>query len=763
MRDHFDLSPADHARVAEIESLVAAGPDSIDVLVDLLADPSWVVRRVVVAELARFGTAAVGPLCSALVGRRTNEAVIAATVDALAASRGAADAAVLALCAPEQPAAVLCDAAGILGRRRCVDAVAALERLTTHADDNVAVAAVEALGRVGHGAGLHALVALTGQVSFFRVFPAIEALGKIPGSAASNALVALLASPVYALEATRALATAGGPGAIGALAARVHDLDTTVARAAAVALSALTGRHPELSAPIHEAVSEAALVGLLADPTAEEAVAICDLLGSRSTPTSIAALFAALSQRQVVASAASATLVRLGSHIDPALSHALRDPASRAVLLPLVGGRAAVVDDVVACLNDEDPQVRAMACTALMRIGDSRVVPFLFPSIADENARVAHVAVGAIQSLGSADTERLSLQAARSFEPKLRLAALGIIAYFGWPSALPVVLDASRGDDARARDQALTALAYIATEGALDALLAASRDPRPRVRASAVRALAYVTMTPAIELEVERALSDEDSWVRYYACQSVARIPVRGAELLRGLLEDPAGHVQIAAIDGLSTLPGPIALEALRTASRSLDGDVRRAAFTGMGRLARPEALPLLLDAVGDHDAITRLILASALAAYATPDVDEALAAMTTDTDALVRTAAFHLLAGRPSAASTRLLCALLPSQEFGANAAEALRAPERRDEVVIVLATAVDPLASTLVGVMAAAGAESALLTTLRTGSLAARRAVAVALVGSPGAASREALELSSTDDADPEVRRRSALSLER
>lgn len=763
MRDHFDLSPVDHVRVAEIESLVATGPGSIDALIDLLADPSWVVRRVVVAELARLGTPAVAPLCSALVDRRTNEAVIAATVDALAASRGAADLPVLALCAPEQPAALLCDAAGILGRRRCVAAVSALERLTTHADDNVAVAAVEALGRVGHGAGLDALVALTRQVSFFRVFPAIEALGKIPGSAASAALVALLASPVYELEATRALASAAEAGAIVPLAARLHDDDTTVARAAAVALCSLNGRFPELAAPLQEAVSESVLVGLLAGATAAEAAAICDLLGARSTPTSIAALFAALSQPRVVASCASATLVRLGSHIDPALSHALRDPASRAVLLPLVGGRAAVVDDVVACLHDEDPQVRALACSALMRIGDARVVPLLFPSIADEDARVAHVAVGAIQSLGSADTERLTLDAARSPEPKLRLAALGIIAYFGWPSALAVVLDAWQGDDARARDQALTALAYIDTDGALDSLLTASRDARPRVRASAVRALAHVTMSPAIEREVERALSDEDAWVRYYACQSVSRIPVRGAELLRGLLDDPAGHVQTAAIDGLSTLPGPIALEALRIASRSSDGDVRRAAFTGMGRLARPEALPLLLEACFDRDATTRLILASALAAYAAPEVDEALAAMTADTDELVRTAAFHLLAGRVGAASTRLLCALLPSREFGANAAEALGAPERRDEVVHVLATAVEPLASALVEVVATARAESALLATLRTGSVAARRAVAVALRGAPSAPSREALERASTDDTDPEVRRRSALSLER
>ncbi|MEO6953858.1 MAG: HEAT repeat domain-containing protein [Polyangia bacterium] len=762
MRERFDLSPADHARVAEIDALVETGVGSIDTLVELLADPSWVVRRVVVAELARFGDPAIAALCSALVSRRSNEAVIAATVDTLAVSRGGADVAVLGLCASDRPAAVLCDAAQILGRRRCLAAVPTLEGLTTHADDNVAVAAVEALARIGHGAGLDAFVALTHQASFFRVFPAIEALGKIPGSAASGTLTALLASPLYALEATRALANAGEPGATGALATHLRDEDRTVARAAAVALCRLRVRFPEIDAQLKEAVSEEALVRLLSDAAPDEAVALCELLGVRSTRTSIAALFAALSQKPAVASAASATLVRLGSHIDLALSHALRDGASRTVVLPLVGGRDAVADDVVACLRDEDPEVRALACTALMRIGDARVVPALFPSIADEDSRVAHLAVGAIQSLGSADTERLTLDAARSTDARLRRAALGIIGYFGWASALPIVLDALRGDDARTSDQALAALAYIDDAEALAALFAASRDPRPRIRASAVRALAHVSMSPAIEREVERALSDEDAWVRYYACQSVARIPERGAELLRGLIDDPAGHVRIAVIDGLSTLPGPIALAALRVASGSADGDVRRAALTGIGRLAQPEALPLLLDAVHDPDAATRLMLASALASYGTPAVDEALAGMISDEDELVCTAAFQLLAQRMGAASTRLLCTLLVSPAFGARAAETLGAPERLCDLVDMLHTAPEPLASSIVEIVALGRAEPALLKVLRTGSAPARRAVAAALRGFDGRATREALELASTDDVDPEVRRRSALSME-
>ena len=54
----------------------------------------------------------------------------------------------LALCESDSPA-ILCDAAQILGRRESARSVPELQRLTEHADDNVALAAVEALGRIG--------------------------------------------------------------------------------------------------------------------------------------------------------------------------------------------------------------------------------------------------------------------------------------------------------------------------------------------------------------------------------------------------------------------------------------------------------------------------------------------------------------------------------------------------------------------------------------------------------------------------------------
>ena len=119
------LSQEDRGRVEKIQHLTQAGAGSIAALIVLLNDPSWAVRRVVVTALARIGTPAVWPLCQVLVGDRASEACLAATVDALVASSGDVDDAVLELAAQTMAPAVICDAAQILGRRKSTRSIAA--------------------------------------------------------------------------------------------------------------------------------------------------------------------------------------------------------------------------------------------------------------------------------------------------------------------------------------------------------------------------------------------------------------------------------------------------------------------------------------------------------------------------------------------------------------------------------------------------------------------------------------------------------------
>src|ERR1700679_3925884 len=81
------LTPTEQPRLAEVRRLTQLGGGGVPELIEMLADPSWGVRRAVVAGLAALGDSALLPLCETLRNRRDSEARIAATVDALVASK----------------------------------------------------------------------------------------------------------------------------------------------------------------------------------------------------------------------------------------------------------------------------------------------------------------------------------------------------------------------------------------------------------------------------------------------------------------------------------------------------------------------------------------------------------------------------------------------------------------------------------------------------------------------------------------------------
>ena len=209
------FSPEELRRVQEVDRLAALSGVGVPRLVAMLDDPSWAVRRAVVAALGAAGEGALAPLLDALQTRRDDEARIAALVDALSTlAADGAEAELAKLAATSREATVLADVAQILGRRRVPTAIPTLVTLTRHADDNVAVAAVEALGRIGGRAAVDSLVGAVSSGNFFRTFPAIDVLGRSGDPRAVAPLTALLEQPQYAHEAARALGRTGDIGAV---------------------------------------------------------------------------------------------------------------------------------------------------------------------------------------------------------------------------------------------------------------------------------------------------------------------------------------------------------------------------------------------------------------------------------------------------------------------------------------------------------------------------------------------------------------------
>jgi HEAT repeat protein len=768
-------SPDDSGRMVEVQRLAQRGAPAVDALVGMLTERSWVVRRAVVAALARLGTPAVVALCDTLRADRSSEARLAAAVDALVASSGDVEPHLLSLAESSRNPPVICDVAQVLGRRGSKASISLLSRLVAHTDDNVAVAAIEALGRIGGPGTVEPLLAAVASGNFFRTFPAIAALAQSGDARAAAPLVALLDDTMYVSEAANAIARIGQLSSVEPLARALAHADPVHAVSAANALVEIGRRHADRGgsseaaiAALRAAAPDGArerLASLLDGASPVDQVAVACVLGWLGDQRAVHKLVGFLDEEPALADAALRALASLGAGAESELraSIARGTSARRARLLPLLTARRAALPELVLCLGDEDAQVRALACEALGRIGDPSAVPGLFGLIGDRDPRVTHAAISAIQSLGSDEVKRHALAAAGSHDARVRRSALRIISYFGYPDALGVLLEASADPDERIGNTAMGGLALLEDPRATAALLDATRHPSAPTRAAACRALAALGSSRDVVESLRRALTDSDAWVRYYGCQSLGRLAAaEAAPDVERLLGDDAGQVRVAAVEATAKLGGQRALAVLENAARAEDPDVRRAALVGLGEIRRPEVVPILMTALSSSDAGIRLVALSSIAATNVSEATTTIMRCSADADARVRSAAIALLADRGGAATTDWLIEQLSGTERDAAFSALANQTEGRIEgILLALDSANEALAETLVRALIAMrrpAGNAAVEAALRLDNVHARRAAArgLAALDTPGA--RAALSEAAAGDSDNEVRRISA-----
>jgi HEAT repeat protein len=549
----------------------------------------------------------------------------------------------------------------------------------------------------------------------------------------------------------------------------------TMVRAAAIAIGEIHDRQTErfgaagLRSPLSGDEARRATQRIVqclhgVDPSEQEAlVRVLSWIGGESAAVALVDL---LSAEDGTGQAAAAALGRLGRAAEPQLLQALSraDSERRLLLLPLLSHRSDVAGPVAECLSDPSPNVRALACDALARIGVVSVVPRLFEFLADPDPRVTQSAAAAIQSLGSAETERLTLEAARSADARVRRSALRLIAYFGYKSATDVLIEAMSDPDERIRYAAIFGLPFLEDARATEALLGAATNASARTRAAAMRALGQAASQPRSISALRTGLHDPDGWVRYFACQSLSRLKDEASsDLIASLVADPAGQVRIAVVEALAHLRGARALDALHRAATSSDADVQRAALLGLGTVKDVSSLPTLRLALESEDPATRLVAVSALAEYDRPEVAQDLGAALADADESVRSAAIALLAARPGPEATRALVAQLASRPIQARLVSALAQPAKgRVEVLAeALRSATAETAPLLVSALVRthrAEASLVLEDAFATEDPALRRALAPALAVMNTSTSRSLLAHAALEDPDEEVREVSA-----
>jgi len=761
---------------------VSGAPNpTISRLLEALASSSWVARREVVAELAKLGRPAAEAMCALLSAERKNEARLAALVDALVASSADIEDLVTALLdAPN--VAVVCDGLQIIGRRRMLSAVSHVVQLADHADDNVAVASIEALGQLGGPRAVSCLLSAVASPNFFRSFPAIDVLGRLGDTRAVEPLIALLGDSLRGPEAARALGRLGDETAIVPLLRLLASSQAAASRVAALALADIHDRslrrygspaafERALAPDTNREVTEARLERALSGADAAERRAIGTLLGFFSSSASIESLCPLLGQETAVAEAAAASLARLARLGNAEVLTLLDSLESeqRILLIPRLAGLSAAVPALVRCLGHSDPRVRLLACDALAKTGDPSCAPALFALLGDPDISISQAATGALQALGTQQVEELALAAAAGGTKSRRQPALRILGHLGSERGLPLLLKAAEQDDERTREIALIGLSNSCSESARQALLAAAQHESPRTRVAAIRGLGHLEQTPETLQRLRDASSDPDAWVRYYACQALGNAgDADAAEMLLVRAQDSAGQVRVAAVDALAKLATPAALEALRLAAQHEDPELRRAALAGIGQTRERSLLPLLLDASYAAETATRLLAVSGLANF------EQIEALTrvgdvarSDPEASVQNAAIELLGDSVKPQATVALIGLLGLEAHRGRAESALlrHASARAPQLSAALEQASAEVAEALVTVIASlpiSSGEPLLLTALGLANEHARRAAARALrFAFDSEATQQALARAVSQDPDPEVRRIAAARL--
>lgn len=775
------ITDSEQLRVDLSRKLESSGEAGIPELIGMLADPSWVVRRVVVEALGNFGDLAVDQLCSELKNKRASEARIAATVDALVASRGTAEVKVALLADDEDPA-VAADVAQILGRRRQQSSIPVLVKLLKHVNDNVAVGAIEALGRIGGRAAIEALIRSIESGNFFRTFPAIDVLGRSGDPRIVEPLSKLLHNPNYLPEAARALSRSGERSAAVPLMNLLQSHSDAVVRIAAVSISELRDRYEEKVGGDVSQIEDQfrtnvkpdvirRLARMLPEMDSIESVAVCKFLGVIGSSEAASYLTSKLDDIATVAESAAEALKKIGQMADIHLRSALREGQSgrRKVLLPVVT-RIAALDEVVLCLTDSDPEVRCLACETLARLSATSTVPAIFELLSDSNLRVVHTATAALQALGSRETRTLAVEAYNSPNPGVRRSALNILAYFGDSAATAPMLAGLKDSDMRVREAALQGLPYLEDLSAQEALYECAKDPNDRLRSLAMRAIGQLPKISERSFSVLlKGIKDTYSWTRYYACQSLGRLEyTAAAPEVASLLKDEAGQVRVSAVEALSHLDTPVAHKALREAIQSEDADVKRAALVGLGIARRNEDLPIILSEVTSSDAPTRLLALSALVNFNSPKVFSVLSAAGSDPDEQVRSAAIGFLAARPEQDATEVLIELLGNEKTfeKAKAALLVTSAGRTSGILIALESANDELAPELISILGklrSRDSQNSLLAAMKLNNVAARKAAATGIASYSGhpemmAALKDAAE----NDPDREVRHISSLLLD-
>ncbi len=596
----------DRAHSAELLGLLGSSV-GVPALVECLRDPyedDATVKRAAATALARIREPAVIPLLVSEL-HTIDDWSSPRVADALVAFGSAATGALVQLLADTEHARGAVWAARVLGRSRDPESVEPLIGRLQDPNDELRIAASEALGAIGDRRSVQPLIqaALRDPVAQVRAHAA-GALGKVGDASTSGVLIGMLADPDFGtrLRVLEALEMVH-PEDTSALEGALRDPNLEVRRRAALAI--------ERVGYLERKVTE--LDSTDADVARKAYTAVLEL-GRAGLADSLAGYLHHKSPR--VRAEMARACGELGvARVAPLLVAAIDDTAAlvRASLAEAIGrlraeGGAAAL---ARLLDDADATVRERAAEALAAFDRDDLKPFVASMVAAFDRGTAATRGWLTQILGRLDlpaAQGLLLRAVIDPDAEVRLRAVQGLAGVAGDDALRVLKAAIFDAATEVRHAAVDGLGVRDDVDAAEAVLRALPGAAPEMREHLARALSRGGWA-VFDARIEPLLDSEDLDVRLGLAWALGKLAdPRGIQHLARYLRDPDAKLRASAAGALGKITAPQSVAALRVACRDPDPRTRAAVVNALGRVAtaQDDACSALAAMLDDPDAFVR-------------------------------------------------------------------------------------------------------------------------------------------------------------
>lgn len=524
-----------------------------------------------------------------------------------------------------------------LGDRNDPRAIPTLLQCLNDPDANIKYHAIEALGKLSAREATDRLCEMATSGDFFIAFPAIDALTKLNDSNVIPRIIQLVDDPIYTESFMTLMGKLGDVSMVEMLIRKLNEPDALVS-AVSAALVEIHRRYDVLYSEGEIIKDEANkhihwqgiqnLVNAAHHPESEGIKDIIKVLGWIGSTDAQRELTQMLGnpdlQKEVIES-----FVNFGFKVTDLLIDQLyaQDELTRTAAAIALGriSDPRSANDLIRMIGVND-ELTVFVLGSLAKLGAQEAFEPVMLQLGAENSSVRRAAVAALNSIGHPQMPERIKKLLQSENPLERESAIQVAGYFGYPECKDLIIQSLDDPDLRIACAAIENLPFFNDPLANKLLDKYYRLGPAKIRRSVMKASFYIDEISLFE-PLAMALSDEDSWVRYYAIRSIGNrlLPDYLPQLIDRIQNDRATHVRLAAIDTLGKLNATQAIPVLSGMLNDPSSDIVQAILYALGMMQSGEAMSILLRLLDRPEFMDRIAVIKAISHFNAEEVIDRL------------------------------------------------------------------------------------------------------------------------------------------